>query len=227
MKRFLREYLLENWTLKATALLLALMLWVFVRGEPGPERVVTIPLEVQLPSQMEIVNQRLSTIEVTMRGAALSGKWFNSPLPTCVIDLQKAKEGEHTVTLTPDNVRTPKGSGIEILQVNPTRAVLMLERTVSKEVPIIVPLRGKPPRGFEVYGKSQNPASLTITGPRTRIESIADVSTEPITLSDQKQSARFFVNIYLKNSAIRTSWVNPVQVDIQIGPSQKHAPAIP
>jgi YbbR domain-containing protein len=218
MKRFIREYILENWNLKVTALLLALILWLFVRGEPGPERVVTIPLEVQVPSQMEIVNDRLTTIEVTMRGPSLSGSWFNPPLPTCVVNLEKAQEGEHVVQLTPDNVRVPKGSGIEILQLNPTRVELELERTISKEVPIIVPIRGEPPRGFEVLGISQNPTNVIITGARSRIEPITEVSTEPISLNELKQSARFFVTLKLKNNAIRTSWVSPVQVDIQIGP---------
>ncbi len=221
MKRFVKEYILENWILKATALLLALMLWLFVRGEPGPERVVTIPLEVQLPSQMEIVNDRVTTVEVTMRGANLSGKWSNIPLPTCVIDLQKAREGEHPVTLTRDNIRIPKGSGIEILQVNPARVLLVLEQTFSKEVPIIVPLQGKLPRGFEIYGQNWNPNRLTVTGPRSHIESIAEVSTEAIELRNQTQSARFFVNLNLKDNAIRTSWVNPIQVDIDIGPAPK------
>ena len=222
MKQFIKEYLLENWSLKITALFLALILWLFVRGEPGPERVVTIPLEVQVPSQMEIVNERVATIEVTMQGASLSSKWFNQPLPTCVIDLQKAPEGEHVVRLTPDNVRIPKGSGIEILQLHPARVVLVLERTISKEVPIIVPIRGQPPHGFEIYGKSQNPTRLVITGPRARIESTTEVSTEAISLIEQRQSARFFVNLNIKNSSIRTSWVNPVQVDIQLGPHRKH-----
>jgi YbbR domain-containing protein len=221
MKRFIKEYLLENWNLKTTALLLALILWLFVRGEPGSERVVTIPLEVQVPSQMEIVSERLATIEVTMRGTTLSTEWFNTPLPTCVIDLQRAQEGEHVVILTPDNVRIPKGSRIEILQVNPTRVVLVLERTVSKEVPIIVPLRGKLPGGLEMYNKSQNPTSLIVTGPRSRIEALAEVTTDAISLSEQNQSARFLLNLKLKNSAIRTSWINPVQVDIEIGPRQQ------
>jgi YbbR domain-containing protein len=221
MKRFIKEYLLENWNLKATALLLALILWLFVRGEPGSERVVTIPLEVQVPSQMEIVSERLATIEVTMRGTTLSTQWFNTPLPTCVIDLQRAQEGAHVVMLTPDNVRIPKGSRIEILQVNPTRVVLALERTISKEVPIIVPVRGKLPHGLEMYKKSQNPTSLIVTGPRSRIEALAEVTTDAISLSEQNQSARFLVNLKLKNSAIRTSWINPVRVDIEIGPHDK------
>ncbi len=222
MKKWIKAYILEHWNLKATALLLAMILWLFVRGEPGLERVVTIPLEVLMPSQMEIVSERLATIEVTMRGTAFSAQWFNAPLPTCVIDLQKAQEGEHTVMLTPDNVRVPKGSHIEILQVNPTRVVLVLERTVSKEVPIVVPLRGKLPQGLEMYGKSQHPTSLVVTGPRSRIESLTEVTTDPISLNEQNQPAKFFVNLRLKNNAIRTSWINPVEVGLDIGPQREN-----
>jgi len=93
MKRFFQELLLENWSLKLTAVLLSLILWLFVRGEPGPERVVAVPLEVLLPRQMEITNQRPTSVEVTMRGAAFSNMLFSQPLPTCIIDLQDAKEG--------------------------------------------------------------------------------------------------------------------------------------
>ena len=141
MKRFAKEYLLENWTLKATSLLLALILWLFVRGEPGgPERVVSVPLEVQLPRLMEITNERPNTVEVTLRGAM--NTWFNQPLPTCVVDLQGYGEGRHVIPLTPETVRTAKGSGIEVMQVTPARVTLVLERTISREVPITVPVAG-------------------------------------------------------------------------------------
>jgi hypothetical protein len=221
MKRFIKEYLLENWTLKATALLLGLVLWLFVRGEPGPERVVAVPLEVQVPRHMEITNERPTSIEVTMRGAAFSNMWFNQTLPSCVIDLQGAEEGKHLVTLTPDNIKIPKGSGIEVLQVNPVRVTLVLERTVSKEVPIVVPIRGEPFHGFEIYGKTPKPATLIVTGPRSHIESVNDVPTEVVGLNGQKQPTRFFVGLNLRDNAIRTSLANPVLVDVQIGPRRK------
>jgi YbbR domain-containing protein len=221
MKWFIREYLLENWTLKATAILLALILWLFVRGEPGPERVVSVPLEVQVPSHMEITNERPTSIEVTMRGMAFSNMWFNQALPSCIINLQNAEEGRHVVTLTPGNVRLPKGSGIEVLTVNPVRVTLVLERTISKEVPIAVPIRGEPFRGFEVYGKISKPATVIITGPRSRIESVNEVPTEAVSINGLKQPTRSFVSLNLKDNAIRTSLAGPVQVDVQIGPRRK------
>ncbi len=221
MKRFIKEYVLENWTLKATALLLSLILWLFVRGEPGPERVVAVPLEVQVPSHMEITNERPTTVEITMRGAAFSNMWFNQPLPTCIVDLQGAKEGEHVVTLAPDDVRIPKGSGIEVLQVNPARVTLVLEQTISKEVPVVVPVKGEPPRGFEIYGRYAKPPSVILTGPRTHIESIHEVPTEAVSVNGQKQSTRFYVSLNIKDNAVRTSVATPLQVDVQIGPRRR------
>ena len=76
MMRFIKNLFLENWNLKTTALLLALILWLFVRGEPGAITVVDVPLEIQVPPSMEITNERPATIEVTMRGTALSKTWF-------------------------------------------------------------------------------------------------------------------------------------------------------
>ena len=216
MKRF-KEILFENWSLKLTALLLALVLWLFVKGEPGPARVVAVPLEVQLSRNMEITNERPASVEVTMRGAAFSTMWFSQPMPTCIVNLQGAGEGEHTVTLTPENVRIPKGTGIDILQVNPVRVRLVLEKTVSKEVPILVPIKGEPPRGYEIYGKSSKPAATLITGPRSHVDQTNEVQTEPINISGQKQAIRSFVNLNIKDNTLRASAPEPVQVDIQVG----------
>lgn len=221
MKTFLKEFLLENWSLKLTALLLALILWLFIRGEPGPERVVAIPLEVQLPRQMEITNPRPASVEVTLRGAAFSNILFNQPLPTCIIDLSDAKEGEHVITLTPENVRTPKGSGIEVLQVSPIRVALVLERTISEEVPIAVKLRGEPPKGFEIYDKFPKPRSVVITGPRSRVQAITEMPTEAVPIEGQKEPVRFFAALDVPDNSIRLQTHEPVQVQVVIGPRRK------
>lgn len=220
MKGLIQEYLLQNWTLKVTALLLAFILWLFVRGEPGPERVVPgVPLEVQVPRQMEITNKHPNAVEVTLRGMAFSDLWLSQPIPTtCVIDLSEAHEGEHIMTLTPENVRIPKGAGIEVIRINPARVNLVLEATVSKEVPIAVPVRGEPSHGFEIYGRSPKPASVVITGPRSHIDPVQEISTEVVSIKGQNRPVRVFVGLDIKDSSVRTSLANPVEVDIPIGP---------
>jgi YbbR domain-containing protein len=221
MRRRIKALFLENWTLKAIALFLALFLWIFVRGEQGPERVVTVPLEVRLPRQMEIINKRPTSIEVTMRGAPVSNLWFSQPLPACVIDLQTAGEGEHVVPLTPDHIKLSQGSGIEILQMNPTRITIVLEPTVSKEMPIAIPVRGEPAKGFEVYSKHSKPATVIISGPRSRISEMQEVQTAPISLEGRNQSNQFFAALNLKDSSIRTSIQDPVLIEVTIGPIRR------
>ncbi len=211
MKRFLREYVLKNWNLKVTAILLTLILWLIVHGESGPEKEVAVPLEVLLPRQMEITNERPTTVIVTMRGNI-------QPLPTCTVDLQEAGEGKHIVTLTPENVTRPLGSRIDVLQVNPARIELVFEQTISKEVDIVVPVQGEPAQGFEIYRLSSKPDILTVNGPRSQIESLEEVSTETISITDLKQAARFFMRLNLGDRTIRPDSTDPIQIDILVGP---------
>ena len=217
MKGLIKEYLLENWSLKATALLLALILWALVRGEPSQERGLPVPLEVLVPRNMEIANDLPTSAAITYRGPALS----SIGMVTCVIDLRNAKEGGHTVSLTSDNVRMTSGLGIEILQVNPARVRVVLEKTVSREVPIVASIEGDPAKGFEVYSTSLFPETVILSGPRSRIEPVQTVDTETISIEDKNQTSRFYVNLALQDNTIRTSVIDPVQVIVRIGPFRK------
>jgi len=198
-----------------------LVLWLFVRGEPGTERVITVPLEAQIPPHMEITNERTTSVEVTLRGPATSSFWFGQSVPTCIVNIQGAEEGEHTIPLTPDNVRIPRASGIEVLKVNPARVTLRLERTISKEVPIVVPIREEPARDFEVYGKSSNPASVVITGPRSHVEPIDEIPTEAVSVGERHEALRGFVSLNISDNTIRSSVTTPVEVAVSIGPRRR------
>ena len=217
MKGFFKRFILENWSLKATALLLALILWALVRGEPGQERGLPVPLEVLVPRNMEITNDLPTSAAITYRGPTLA----SIGTVTCVIDLRNAKEGGHTVSLTSDNVRMTSGLGIEILQVNPARVRVVLEKTVSREVPIVASIEGDPSEGFEIYSTSLFPETVILSGPRSRIEPVQKVDTDIISIEGKNQLTRSFVNLALQDNTIRTSVIGPVQVTVRIGPFRK------
>jgi len=66
----LAKLLLENWTLKLTALFMAYVLWLLVRGDPGAMRVLSVPLEIRVPRNFEITSERPTTVDVTVRGSS-------------------------------------------------------------------------------------------------------------------------------------------------------------
>ena len=147
----IKEKLLENWFLKILAILLAWILWMFIQGEIQVEletdKTVMAPVKVQgVPAGMEISSGLPSTVQVTIRGAAEN--------LACNIDLRDAREGENRI-FTQDHIEAPSGFGMEVFQVNPSQVILMLEKTISKPVPITIPVQGEVADGFEIYEKIQ------------------------------------------------------------------------
>jgi len=218
--RFSKDILLENWGLKLTAVFLAVILWAVVHGDPEAERVITAPLEMRLPRNMEIVSERPSSVDVTVRGT-VTGMWFVQPQPNCVVDLQGLEEGEHTVPITPKNIQMSRTQRLEVIAVRPTRITLVLERTVTKEVPISVATRGELPPGIDVYFKSCSPATVVLSGPRSRVERIREVPTEAVSLAGQREPFRTFVGLSIRDSAVHSSPVGPVEVRIELGPRRR------
>ncbi len=210
-----KDVLLRNWGVKLTSVLLAFLLWLAVRGEPPAERVVTVPLEIILPADMQITSERPGTVEVTLRGTAGS-MWFGQPFPSCRVDLEQEGEGEHEVPLTPEDVRVPRAAGLEVVSIRPARVRLTLEKIISREVPIRV-VRGEPPLDLEVYGVTVEPPAVTITGPRSHVQGIRGIPTENILLSGQRESIRTDARLEIADSTLHASPPGPVQVSIQLG----------
>jgi len=220
--KFLRDalqVLLENWALKLTAIFLALILWLVVRGDPGAERVVTIPLEIGIPGNMEIVNDRPNAVDVTLQGFS-SNMWLVQQM-SCNVDLRTGGEGEHIVPLTPENINLPHTAGLTVVGIRPARIVVDLERTISRQVPVSVATSGDPARGFDVYSKSANPPTVLVSGPRSHIDYIKEVSTESVPLSEQTSPIRTYVNLNIPDPLAHTNPFGPIRVDIEIGIHRK------
>jgi YbbR domain-containing protein len=211
-----KDFFVENWGLKLTALFLAFILWLMVHGDPGTERNIMVPLEIRIPRELVITNEdRLSFVEVSIRGTLSSGG-FGQPSLICVLDLPSASEGERLVPLTPQNIQ-PRTTGLEVLTVRPPRIRLVLERETSKEVRIDANV-GAPETGFEVYGVTVSPSIALIRGPRSRLDRINSVSTDAVSLQGEKGSIRKFVNLNIKDSLVHSVSAEPVEVEIEIGP---------
>jgi YbbR domain-containing protein len=217
--RFVREILLKHWVLKLTSLLIAFGLWLMLRGSQG-ERVITVPLTVQIPRNMEIVSERPNMVEVTAQGylANLTG---SLPNMTYNIDLQSAGEGEQTIPLTPAGVRISPASSLRVSRVNPARITLILEKVISKDVPVKVPIRGTPAPGFDFYQVTCQPSIVSISGPRSDINPIKEVETDPVSIEARNASFHQTVNFRISDVDIHTSPVGPAEADIELGPHRE------
>jgi hypothetical protein len=215
--RFLREILLTNWWFKLAALLLAYGLWLVIRGSEG-ERVLQVPLTVKIPSNMVIVNERPNSVEVTLEGTLLPGAPADISYD---IDLQSAGEGDQTIPLTVDRVRLGPASGLRVVQVNPAMLTVVLEKIVSKDVPVKVSIEGTPAPGFDLYKWVCRPSQVRINGPRSRVSPMKEAETDPVSISGQSRSFQSAVNLAPLDHGIYTGLVGPVKVDLELGPHRE------
>ena len=211
--------LLNNWGLKLTSLLIAFALWLMIRGGQG-ERVIAVPLTIQVPRNMEVVNERPDMVEITAQGylASLTG---SLPNMTYNIDLQSAGEGAQTIPLSPAGVRISSASGLRVIRVDPARITLILEKIISKDVPVRVPVQGTPAPRYDFYQVTCLPSIVSISGPRSDVIPIKEVETDPVSVEGRDTSFHQTVNFRIPDVDIHTSPVGPAEADIEIGPHRE------
>jgi hypothetical protein len=143
------KHLLGNWTLKLTALVLAIGLWGHVRGEVNPLEIATftVKLNETIPASFEVANKSdiPKTVRVTMRAPRVRLREIKGGIPSnplappdeaplisprylsAHLAFQSPKVGESTVPIKVDN----NVEDSEILGIKPSDLVLELSKNAS------------------------------------------------------------------------------------------------
>jgi YbbR domain-containing protein len=170
--------------LRATALLLAILLWLFVtierRGERPSEKIVDATVTYNPPPGMIILDP-VEKVRVRLRGSERAIRRVN-PFQIDVQGIVHAElEGPVEVHLGTEDVMMPEG--LEVVSLEPSVLRLHVDREVRQLLPIEVPLIGEPAAGAQVAGKPRVvPPEVLVVGPRKVVGALSRVSTNPINL---------------------------------------------
>jgi YbbR domain-containing protein len=111
------------------------------------------------------------------------------------VDLQEAEPGERLAYLTVEDVRAPFGA--RVARVTPTTVRIVLDRTVERMVDVIPRVVGVPASGFELAEIDLQPQKIAVVGPSSRIEGLAQVTTEPISVDGLREPYARLVRVEL------------------------------
>jgi hypothetical protein len=114
--------LLNNWSLKLTALIIAIFLWSHVRGQVNPWEVTSfkVPLKAQ-PPQGVVLGESIrlpQTVIVTVRGPRLTLRSLKGPAPINPLAPQDAPTSLNTGQVQAALDFTGVHPGIQSLSVN-------------------------------------------------------------------------------------------------------------
>ena len=211
----MRAWVLDNLGLKILSLVLAAFLWVVVLGEQKIEVTVSVPLQLDLPPNLLLVNDPTDTLEVSLRGPKTLVTTL-APREVVMRDLPvKLAEGENVIPIRPDLFRVPRG--IQIVEVNPQRVRVILEPAIEREVEISPRVEGSPPDGYVVRRVISVPSHIRMVGPPSELRRITRVRTLPISLIGQTASFSARVLLEPVGRQVRVQDGTSVVVEVEIG----------
>ena len=210
----------ENWPAKALSIAIALMLFVFHRMNTLATRPLSVPLIVQTDTELIPASSYPRNVRVVLRG---DDDGINSISDGDIIayaDLRRHKtKGWYRA---PVQIRK-EGSALSVepleITVNPLEISVLLDRHISKTVPLTIEIRGRPASGFELTDYFLFPPEVTVSGPLDFLEMITDLHTEPVDLQGRSGEFNTIVSIINNNSFVNIRGSGAVEFRGIIRPS--------
>lgn len=211
-----RTALLRNKGAKAAAVFLACMTWYAIQSAISFEtRLSDIPLTLQLDEGWAVLERSASTVDVLFRGSQEDIRYLNRDQVHVELDLRGQEGGgEVQVKLRPRNIRAP--AAVRPMLIRPEEITLVLDRQGEKQVPVKIETQGAPSEDYEVERLVPTPATVTLAGPRRRLQSVDSVSAGPIDLEGRTRSFRKARTPLLPPSDSWVASLNPSNVMVEV-----------
>lgn len=182
--------------LRLVSLCLGAILWYLVVGEDQVDMNVVVPIEIlNLPSDLVISNPFKKDIEVSVHGPRSMIQDLRNRNITRPVNLSDAKPG--SVVIRNDGNSIPFPKGITVMRLQPTNTTIVLDRLAKKDFPINPVTEGKVSAGYWLKKITLEPNHLTISGPKTVLNSVLVLKTYAINLDglDQPTTLQLPLNL--------------------------------
>ncbi|HEX9779572.1 MAG TPA: CdaR family protein [Geopsychrobacteraceae bacterium] len=216
----------ENWMLKLTSLVFAMILWMFIMGERRLEVGYAIPLHLQnVPKALLVANEVPSQVDVRISGPRTLLLKVNPNDMSIVVDLTDLQPGLTTFKRLEERLNLP--SGLRVTRLSPSFIDLKLERIREKRVPIKVVLTGEPLPGYRVAGLKAIPEQALIEGAESELKRVSEVTTEPVDLEGVKESFSLLVPLLHEGNYTRFKDGKTTEITVAIEAIEVPPPVAP
>ena len=221
MPGFVQRALFHNIALKVVSLLLAIGLWLVVAHDPPAEVEMKVPLEFRnLSDTLEIDSVNFTEARVRLRGPSRVIHGLQAAEVRAEIDLSGAQPGERTFDLSRGQIHVPQD--VEVVQIVPGQFHLSFDNRATRTVEVRPRVIGNFAGGMEVAQVIADPPSVTITGPRRRVDAVEAATTDPVDVSGAMTRATFMTQAYVPDPLIQVVHPTPVRVTVIMGRSESH-----
>ena len=185
-RRLLRRIFLEDWLTKVVAMVITIALWLGVTGLRAPvtARLRSIPFNIRVSNDIELTNSPVQEVDLVITGDKRKIDQLNPRDLVVSLDLSDVPAGDRAVNITPENVSIELPQGVKIVEVQPNKIAVKLERVEEREITVRAETEGAAAEGYEVYNQTIAPEKVRVRGPESFVKTLDFISTEKISLNN-------------------------------------------
>ena len=215
--------LAENWPVKIVCLVLAVFLSEFYRGTLLDKRYMVIPLVLENEGPLTPAEEYPGKIKVSIWGHSNSIGSIGEDDISAFIDISNYKtDGIYRIPIQTKLSGAVSPLGTIEISADPAILSLKLETNVQKQVPVTLSLKGIPADGYEVTESTLDPAAVEIAGPKTLVEKVEDLATEPLSIEGRTNGFSGTAAILNDNPLISITGKAQVQHTVKISETITH-----
>jgi YbbR domain-containing protein len=201
----------KNPALKAISLILAVILWLFVKSTSEGEVGLQVPLEFfRCPSGLIVTQVSEDAVTVRIMGPLSQVERLSPREKKARVDLSDASAGMNTFDISADNFALPKT--VKITQISPSSIKVELDRVMGKVVRVKAVVKGKPALGYRVARIVVDPPSIKLQGARSYVAELKEVLTEEIDISGLRETLKLEVPLRLADLRLKEGMKGTVKV---------------
>jgi YbbR domain-containing protein len=213
MPNFLQRAFVHNAGTKIVSLLLAIGLWLAVARDPIAEVEMTVPIEFQnIPNTLEIDSANSTEVQIRIRGPEREIHQMQPADVHAEINLATVHSGERTFDLSSRQIRVPQD--LEVVQIIPGQFHLSFDERETRTVEVRPRVTGTFAGGMRVARVTADPSTVTITGPRRRVDAVDAAITDPVDASGDMTRATFLTHAYVTDPLIQVAHPSSVRVTV-------------
>ncbi len=167
---------------KILAIILAAAIWaIFGYQKDIIRRDFVIPVEYRNLSQDRIIGEpKPKEVTITLNGAERAFNMVDPKELKLSLDMSKVQDGENNIILNEEMARYP--AGFSVLNIEPERIKLKIERMVTFTVPVEVKTQGTLPAGLSLVQIKVEPKEIQVVAPSTLPTGKINITTDVIDL---------------------------------------------
>jgi YbbR domain-containing protein len=174
-----------NWQYLALAFALAVFSWYLVSGREKVDAWIQVPVEmVNMPQGYVVRQGMVNRIEVRVRGPRPMVRTIDMRNAFYPLDLAELQVGLNQIDFENRNLNLSRA--IEVVEIVPSRVELLVDRLITKIVPVNKNVVVDLDDDFELRRYALRPSEVSLRGPQEMVEPVDEVETLPVKVEDDR-----------------------------------------